>query len=176
MRILTMAEAHGGCIWGEDTKVECLGLYLKGEALAYYNKKFMEWWTQHPSLDYILYRLHEGFTKRIPKSKGMKLMMQRKDTKRSWKEHYLYLIAVSEAIGGAPDLVLENIVTHAAPHLGQALMGKYQPRRTDYLQHAEELVNFAEMIENNKEHDAVNFTEPRRCAKCNRTNHTTSEC
>ena len=40
--------------------------------------------------------------------------------------------------------VVENIVKYAAPHLKIAMMVQYQPSRTDYLNHAQELIAWAQ--------------------------------
>ena len=77
----------------------------------------------------------------------MKLFTAKKDMKRSWPAHYLYLVAVSDAAGGDEQRVLDNIVRFASPELSTILMEKYQTHRLDYLVHAEELAHFAQTIE-----------------------------
>ncbi|CAI5727522.1 unnamed protein product [Hyaloperonospora brassicae] len=54
----------------------------------------------------------------------MKLSSQRKDPKRSWPEHFLYLVAVGDARGGADELVLDNIVNFASAKLALVLKEK----------------------------------------------------
>lgn len=79
---------------------------------------------------------------------GTKLLIGRKDLKRSWPDHYLYLFAVSDATGGAEALVLDNVVQYAGTDLRQVLMcTEYANNRTDYLRHAQELAHFAQAIE-----------------------------
>jgi hypothetical protein len=43
---------------------------------------------------------------------------------RSWGEHYIYLVEVSNASGGLLNLVLESIVKYAAPDMRQMLMAR----------------------------------------------------
>ena len=65
-----------------------------------------------------------------------------KEARRTWDEHFLYTIAVSDERGGADSLVLDKIVQHTSPELIN-VMPKYDPTRSDYLRHAEELAHFA---------------------------------
>ena len=87
------------------------------------------------------------FKTSITASQAMKLFIQKKDFKRTWAEHYLYMVAVSEARGGADSLVLDNIVHHASPELMNGMRAKYDSTRLEYLRHAEELAHFAQSIE-----------------------------
>ena len=77
----------------------------------------------------------------------MKLFTTKKENKRSWPEHYLYLVDISDAAGGVEQQVLDNIVRYASPELSTILMAKYDTHRMDYLVHAEELAYFAQAIE-----------------------------
>ncbi|CAI5720384.1 unnamed protein product [Peronospora effusa] len=69
--------------------------------------------------------------------------------KRSWPEHYLYLVAVSDALGGADAQVLANIVHYASSELHTVLMAKYDGKRVDYLVQVEDLAHFAQYVELN---------------------------
>ena len=53
-----------------------------------------------------------------------KLLTAIKDTKRSWPEHFSYLVAVSDVTGGAEEIVLENIVQYASTDLRHVLTAK----------------------------------------------------
>ena len=83
----------------------------------------------------------------------MKLFTAKKDPKRSWPEHYLYSVAVSDACGGADAQVLDNIVHYASSELHTVLMAKYDGNRVDNLAQAEELTHFAQSVE--LTHDAL---------------------
>uniref|UniRef100_A0AAV1TAB2 DDE-1 domain-containing protein n=1 Tax=Peronospora matthiolae TaxID=2874970 RepID=A0AAV1TAB2_9STRA len=61
----------------------------------------------------------------------MKLFMKKKEAKRTWLERFLYMVAVSDARGGADSLVLDNIVHHASPKLMDVMRAKYDPTRSD---------------------------------------------
>ena len=84
------------------------------------------------------------FKTTITASQSMKLFTVKKDPKRSWPEHYLYLVAVSDVCGGADAQVLDNIVNYASTKLHTVLMAKYNGSRPDYLAQAEELAHFAQ--------------------------------
>ncbi|CAI5725772.1 unnamed protein product [Peronospora destructor] len=119
----------------------------------------------------------------------MKLFTTKKDDKRSWSEHYLYLVAVSDAAGGAEQQVLDNIVRYASPELSTILMAKYETHRVDYLVHAEELAHFAQVIEMEarpgrsfgKEvvahvEDSTSRKETRTCYGCGKIGHVKADC
>ena len=90
---------------------------------------------------------HHEFKTSITASQSRKLFTAKKDQNRSWPEHYLYLVAVSDACGGADAQVLDNIVHYASSELHTVLMAKYDGNRVDYLTQAEELAHFAQAIE-----------------------------
>ena len=54
----------------------------------------------------------------------MKLFTAAKSTQQSWTEHFLYLTAVSDACGGADNLVLDNIVHYADPTMRKTMLAK----------------------------------------------------
>ncbi|CAI5707058.1 unnamed protein product [Peronospora farinosa] len=87
------------------------------------------------------------FKTKITASQSIQLFTARKDLKRSWPEHYLYLVAVSHACGGADQQVLDNIVHYASADLSTVLMAKYDNSRVDHLHQAEELAHFAQSVE-----------------------------
>lgn len=62
----------------------------------------------------------------------MKLLVSRKDPKRSWPEHYLYLVSVIDACGGTESLVLDSVLQYASSELRTVMMAKYGHTRTDY--------------------------------------------
>ena len=43
--------------------------------------------------------------------------------------------------------MLDNIVHHASPELMNVMRARYDPTRSDYLSHADELAHFAQSIE-----------------------------
>ncbi|CCI46394.1 unnamed protein product [Albugo candida] len=64
-----------------------------------------------------------------------------------WNIHMLYLMALSDAVGGAHNQVLENIAKFASPssEFQSVPLARLNPHREDYLRQAEELVHFAQL-------------------------------
>ena len=59
----------------------------------------------------------------------------------------MYLVAVSEACGGADNLVQDNIVHYADPSMRVSMLASLNLTRIDYLRQAEELAHFAQSTE-----------------------------
>ena len=69
----------------------------------------------------------------------MKMFIAPNSLKRSWTKHYPHLVAVSEAWGGADNLVLGNIVHYADPNMIMSMLSRFDLARTGYLCQAKEL-------------------------------------
>ena len=82
-------------------------------------------------------RMLNMFETTITAAQTIRLFTTKKDVKRSWSEHYLYLVAFSDAVGDAEQQVLDNIVRYASPDLSTILMAKYETHRVNYLEHDE---------------------------------------
>uniref|UniRef100_A0AAV1T0X6 CCHC-type domain-containing protein n=1 Tax=Peronospora matthiolae TaxID=2874970 RepID=A0AAV1T0X6_9STRA len=130
-------------------------------------------------------QLLRTFKTSITASQAMKLFMAKKDARRTWDEHFLYMVSVSEARGGADSLVLNNIVHHASPELMNVMRSKYEHTRLDYLRHAEELEHFAQSIEQGssavgREIVAAHVEDKPKgeitCNRCGRPGHIAIDC
>ncbi|POM64600.1 LOW QUALITY PROTEIN: Hypothetical protein PHPALM_19848 [Phytophthora palmivora] len=115
-----LAQSACGLASPEDVKVDLLEHYLSGTAEKYYNKQVKAWWAQSPTLQ-----------TNITPAQAMKLFPASKDAKRTWPEHYMYLVAISEACGGGADyLVLATIVQYASSDRHTVLMAwELEPSR-----------------------------------------------
>ncbi|GMF44886.1 unnamed protein product [Phytophthora fragariaefolia] len=120
---------------------------VEGSTVKYYNKQVDSWWSQYPSLQYVMEKMLDAFKTNITPAQAMKLFTAPKDGKRSWPEYYMYLVAIPEATENSDYMVLTNIVRHASAELRTVLMAEVDQSRTDFLTHAEELAHFAQSWE-----------------------------
>ena len=88
-------------------------------------------------------RLLHTFETKITPAQSMKIFTAPKSPKRSWTEHYLYLVAVSEACGGTDNLVQDKIVRYVDPSMRMSMLARLNLTRIDYLRRAEELSHLA---------------------------------
>ncbi|OWY99237.1 hypothetical protein PHMEG_00029793 [Phytophthora megakarya] len=78
-----------------------------------------------PTLEFVMEKIRETYRTKITPAQPTKLFTAAKDPKRPLPEHYMYLVAISEACGGGADyLVLNNIVQFTSEDLCTVLMAK----------------------------------------------------
>ncbi|KAG2780862.1 hypothetical protein PC129_g16665 [Phytophthora cactorum] len=134
-------------------------------------------------------RILVAFKTNITPAQGLKHSTAPKDGRPNWSEHYMYLVAMSDACGGGANYWdLTNIVQYAPTDLRITLMSKVDATRTDYLQPAEELFHFAESwkLEPSRQRDlgkevvgAVSDsrgTKKRSCHECGEAGHLLAAC
>ena len=145
-------------------------------------------------------RLLQTFSTKISPAQSVKLFTAAKASYRSWTDHFLYLTAVSDACGGADNLVLDNIVHYVDPNMRTTILSRLDIHREDDLWQVEELAQFTQSMEvdthaKNFGRDVVNTVEPmkavkekvksrapqtrsddRVCFKCGEVGHIRSRC
>jgi hypothetical protein len=115
-----------------------------------------------------------------------------KPAQRSYNEHLNYLLQVNEAGGGHFSRnVLMSLVHRCGADLVHKISARYDCERTDYLKHATELANYADVLWNDrnigrtagrsKRCSAVNAVEPKRheartCHNCQKKGHLAFAC
>ena len=67
----------------------------------------------------------DTFGTKIIAAQAMKLFASKNKSMMSSPEHYLYLVAVSDAKDGAEQHVPDNIVNSASPELATILLERY---------------------------------------------------
>ena len=106
LREVELCEASSGMPWNEPLKINRLGRYLGGKAQAYFQKRYMDWWAEVPTLIHVMDRLNEAFRTHITRSTANRLLTAKKDPRRSWVDHYMYLVAVNDAVSGCEQEVV----------------------------------------------------------------------
>nr|CCA24596.1 conserved hypothetical protein [Albugo laibachii Nc14] len=124
VRQIQFAERACGFPWSEDVKVDVLGHHSKGMAKRYYIQQVEGWWEEEPTLEHAIQRMFQTFSTRITPAQ-----------------------IVSEACGGADNLVLDNAVHYADPTMRVTMLSRLNLARTDYLRQTEELAHFAQSTE-----------------------------
>ena len=72
-------------------------------------------------------QLHLTFKTTSTAGQVMKLFMIKEEARRTWAEHFLYMVTVRDARGGADSLMLDNIENHASPELMNVMRANNYP-------------------------------------------------
>jgi hypothetical protein len=181
-----MAELACGYPWIERVKVNKLQQHLAGKPLRFFQANIEQWWAREATLSYALDQLWMAYKVNITHHQAVQLYGTRKESSRSWTEHFLYLTALMHASDTGPKLVLESVLKYAAPHLKFALLSRFNPARTDYLNHAQELVVWAQELEDDDKTGktfgkdvvaaVVEKREQRTCYECGKRGHIVKDC
>nr|CCA22467.1 Mitochondrial Carrier (MC) Family putative [Albugo laibachii Nc14] len=193
LRQLSHAQQASGGIWSEEVKLDCLGRHLSGRALTYYEQQVTQWMTQCSSVEEVMDRINEVFRLSITRTQVTRAFTAKNSSGRSWNEHFLFLSAVSEAVGVEDDMLLESVIKYANPEFKQALMARVNTMREDTRRQAEELCHFAQLMDsdsiNNAPREAkrwmrdrisaIRETKPKKeinCYSCGKSGHMKREC
>nr|CCA27600.1 AlNc14C584G12215 [Albugo laibachii Nc14] len=98
--------------------------------------------------------------------------MAKQPTGSSWRDHILLLSAVSEAVGGADDMLLESVIKYVHPEFKQALMARVDTNRFDSKRQAGELCRFVQLMES--KHAKLQGTA--KCYNCGKIGHFKGNC
>ncbi|POM57760.1 Mitochondrial Carrier (MC) Family, partial [Phytophthora palmivora] len=178
-----MAEMAYRYRWTERTKVNKFAEHLRGKAEKYFHQHVQRWWATQPNLWFVMEQMNAAFRVNISNQQAMRMFSARKESSRTWNDHFLYLNALMGATNASPSLVLENVVKYAEPDLKIAMMAKYDPTRPDSLQQASELVAWAQALKDEDTtfkgigKDTVSaVTTGRKCYKCGNVGHIRRDC
>lgn len=163
VRQVGFAERACELAWPEDIKVDVLGQHLSGTAQTYYRRQVETWRIESQTLEHAMQKLLKTFNTNIPPAQSMKLFTAPMASHRSWKDHFMYLTAVSDACGGVDSLVLDNIFHYADPHMRMTMLSRLAMHRFDPLRQAEELAQFAQSTEVDTDSKKIGAGCGRRC-------------
>jgi hypothetical protein len=148
VRSIELAQRISNKVWKESVKIDWLSHCLKGTALDLFNSRVDAWCAEETSLEYVLKKMETRFTVVLQPAQVLTKFTQAKQHCMSWSEHLMYLITLNKTAGGGYDkLILQNVVKYASSSLRTSLRARYDHTRSNYLTHAEELVEYATLID-----------------------------
>nr|CCA25736.1 Mitochondrial Carrier (MC) Family putative [Albugo laibachii Nc14] len=146
LRQINIAEDLSGCMWNDEIKMDVLRRHLTGKVGQHFHSQVDIWYNENPQVWCSMDRMNTKFGPRISKSQAFKFFSSKKKNV-SWNDHMLYLMALSDAIRGAHDQLLESIAKFASPssEFQSVLLARFNPQREDYIRQVEELLHFAQL-------------------------------
>ncbi|TDH70796.1 hypothetical protein CCR75_001146 [Bremia lactucae] len=174
-----------GYRWAELVKVNKLGEYLQRESSAadYFRQNVSTWWTINPQLTYMLDEMYKAFPVVVTHEQASALFTEAKITSRTWPQHLLYLMHLARVSDSSERLIVNNIVKYAAPHLKHMLMIRFNSNRFDYIAHSQELIAWAQEVEDERRNakkmgrDVVAaIGETRQCFNCGAVSPSQYDC
>jgi hypothetical protein len=114
--------------------------HLEGKALDYWQVNRDSW--TGSTLEHVMEALKKNYKCTLSDRQSMVLFDKEKPSYRGYTEHLNYLLQVNAAGGGHFDKkVLMNIVHRSGTELISEIASKYDRKRTNYIDHATELLN-----------------------------------
>ena len=95
--------------------MDVLGQPLIGKAGQHFHSQVDVWYNANPQVWCAMDILNTKFGRRISKVQAFKLFSLKKKGNFLWNDHMLYLMALSDAVGGPHDQVLKSIAKSASP-------------------------------------------------------------
>ncbi len=190
-RQLERAQMASGFWWSDSVKMDVLEDHLEGKALEYWQIKRPTW--TYTTLDKAMESLKMNYRCTLSDRQAMTLFDKVKPAHRGYKEHLNYLMQVNAAGGGHFDRnVLKSMVHRSGAELMSEISSKYERNRTDYIEHATELADYADELWNERslnqytgrpgrDGSSVNTVdskkvESRTCHNCQRKGHVARDC
>ncbi|TDH66802.1 hypothetical protein CCR75_000440 [Bremia lactucae] len=98
----------------------------------------------------MLDELYKAFRVVVTHEQASALFTEAKLTSRAWPQHMLYLMHLARVSDSSERLIVDNIVKYAAPHLNHMLMILFNSNRLDYIAHSQELIAWAQEVEDER--------------------------
>ena len=81
----------------------------------------------------MLEEIFEAFRVVVKHEQASALFTESKVISRTWPQHLLYLMHLARVSDSSEQIIVDNIVKYAAPHLKHMLMIRFNPNRLDTL-------------------------------------------
>lgn len=188
------AQMTCGFQWPEQTKCNVLMDYLEDKPREHFQTAFEGWFAEEPTLIHSMDQMFRLYAKQMNTEEIIGLFTKKKWKGHTWIEHLQYLMTLNRVSGGKyVDLITENLVNHAKPELKMQLTPVFQSWRSDVLVHAQELLEYIQMIDKedhiddkrkkNKDKipDVIAAVEDdkkshEKCEFCGKTGHASEKC